>query len=132
MYIYFVFCFWYMQTYQGDKPKCQVKDLKSDQTYQFRVHAVRYLSEAARSSVPSTDEEIKGVFSKPHRVKTPTGKSVEESSREAEHAETVAEEKPKGSLFTDTHLALLILGSFLMICILIAALLKWVMAELQI
>lgn len=128
------------QVYHGSKNTYQVDDLKPETSYSFRVHAVRYLSEVARSSVPTANApsaEVKGVFSTPLlRAKTCSVKEMEELN-EAEAAETeaaLAAEKAKQQKWcnlTDTNLALIFLGTFLVLCALIAGALRWVMGEFQ-
>ena len=101
---------------------------------------MRSLSEAARSSVPAINApsaEIKGVFTTPLlRAKTCSVKEMEELN-EAEAAETeaaLAAEKAKQQKWcnlTDTNLALIILGTFLVLCALIVGALRWLMGEFQ-
>lgn len=120
----------YQQIFKGGRHTCEVDSLRSEYNYQFRVHAVRILSESSRMSVPSTSAEVKGVFAPPLRVKTTSEKAVEERV-ENEQAESVAEDDSQKCVLTDTHLALIILGTFLLICAVIAGVLRWVMGDLQ-
>ena len=46
-----------------------------------------------------------------------------------ESTELVVEESQTLSRLTDTHIALIILGTFLGVCALVAGLLKWVLKE---
>jgi len=63
-------------------------------------------------------------------VKTCSEKADEESNN-GEQTETAPVEEIKKSKLTDTHLALIILSTFLLICGLIAGILRWVMSDLQ-
>ena len=95
------------------------------------MHTVRFLSENARTSVPEAPPaEIKGVFSSPLRVKT-CSETAEDENNEGEQAEMSPVEEVKKSKLTDTHLALIILSTFLLICGLIAGILRWFMSDLQ-
>jgi len=119
----------FTQVYRGKTTKCIVNNLKPDHSYRFRVHAIRHVSEETRSSIPSNiHEEVKGVFSPIYRVKT---LSVEEfiENEIMESAENAVEQTERVRLLTDTHLALIILGSFLGVCAIVAVLLKWVLKE---
>jgi len=121
----------FKQVYQGSNHSYEVKDLKPESSYSFRVHAVRYLSESARTSTPTSSSEIKGAFSSPLlRAKTLSEKAMEESV-ENENLETTPQEDTQTCKLTDTHIALIILSTFLIICALIAGILRWVLNEAQ-
>lgn len=119
----------FKQIYKGTKNSCKVENLNPETSYQFRIQAVRILSDNARMNVPSAPTEVKGAFA-PLRVKTSSENAFDESF-EGDQVELTPEQEMQGCKLTDTRLALIILITFLIICALIAGLLRWVMGDLQ-
>ncbi|XP_057301584.1 fibronectin type-III domain-containing protein 3A-like isoform X1 [Hydractinia symbiolongicarpus] len=116
----------FLQVYCGTDSHHIVTGLKPDQNYQFRVNAVRTLSENIRLSAPYGVKEIKGVFSPVVRVRTLSEVTIVES--DAKNAIKVPDgEECKQRRLTDTHIALAILGTFLVLCMLIAIVLRGVL-----
>lgn len=114
------------QIYCGTDSHHIVTELKPDQNYQFRLNAVRTLSENIRLSAPSGVKEIKGVFSPVARVRTLSEVTMVES--DAKNVIEVPDgEECKQRRLTDTHIALAILGTFLVLCMLIAIVLRGVL-----
>ena len=82
-------------------------------------------------STPTSSSEIKGAFSSPLlRAKTLSEKAMEECV-ESENLETAPQEETQTCKLTDTHIAWIILSTFLIICGLIAGILRWVLSEAQ-
>lgn len=113
--------------YRGNESKITVNDLQPDQLYRYRVYAIRHLSKTARTNIPNCFEEVKGVSSSVCRIKTLQEALMDQSVDES--TELVVEESQTLSRLTDTHIALIILGTFLGVCALVAGLLKWVLKE---
>ena len=141
----FIFLFHFSQIYRGESNECHISNLLPDQVYQFRVQAVRTVDEQAfQTPTPSpgtskqikgvsqvtvhNNKEIKGIYSPVVRVKTLSKASVQPATDdEAENDEELAEDSR--SSLSDTQLTLIILGSFLAICILTVVLLRGMINE---
>ena len=117
-----------VQVYRGSDVGCKLNDLKADQVYQFRVQAVRILSDVACQDTPSTSRDIKGIYSPVIRLRTLSEPSVKQEYDD-ELNEGLEEEKEEMRRISDTQIAILILGSFLGICILTVIILRGIISD---